>query len=48
MLVASSELVGFLGVAETGESVGRAFAVYFYFYRAFGFSAGFAKDGEGG
>jgi len=42
MLVASSELVGFLGVAETGEGVGRAFAVHFDFYRAFGFSAGFA------
>ena len=48
MLVASSELVGFLGVAETGEGVGRAFAVHFYFYGAFGFGAGFAEDGEGG
>ena|ERR1700730_16031940 len=42
------ELVGFLGVAESWEGVGRAFAVYFYLYGAFGFSAGFAEDGEGG
>ena len=48
MLVASSELVGFLGVAETGESVGRAFAVHFHFHRAFAFGAGFAQDGESG
>jgi hypothetical protein len=48
MLVASSELVRFLGVTETGEGVGRAFAVYFDFYGAFGFSAGFAEDSEGG
>ena len=26
----------------------RAFAIYFYFYGAFGFRAGFAQDGEGG
>jgi len=48
MLVASSELVGFLGVAETGEGVGWAFAIHFYFNRAFGFGAGFAQDGESG
>jgi hypothetical protein len=48
MLVASSELVGFLGVAEAWESISWAFAVYFYFNGAFGFRAGFAKDGEGG
>ena len=48
MLVASSELVGFLSVAEAWEGVGRAFAVHFYFNGAFGFGAGFAKDGEGG
>ncbi len=48
MLVASSELVGFLGVAEAGEGVGRAFAVHFDFYGAFAFGAGFAEDGEGG
>jgi hypothetical protein len=47
-LVASSELVGFLGVAEAGEGVGEAFAVHFYFNGAFGFGAGFAEDGEGG
>jgi hypothetical protein len=46
--VASSELVGFLGVAEAREGVGRAFAVHFHFHRAFAFGAGFAKDGEGG
>jgi len=46
--VASSELVGFLGVAEAWEGVGGAFAVYFYFHGAFGFGAGFAEDGEGG
>jgi hypothetical protein len=48
MLVASSELVGFLGVAEAWESVGWAFAVYFYFHRAFAFCAGFAEDSESG
>jgi hypothetical protein len=48
MLAASSEFVGFLGVAEAWEGVGWAFAVHFYFYGAFGFGAGFAKDGEGG
>jgi hypothetical protein len=47
MLFASSKLVGFLGVAEAGESVGGAFAVDFYFYRTFAFGAGFAQDGEG-
>jgi hypothetical protein len=46
--VASSELVGFLGVAETWEGVGWAFAVHFYFYGAFGFGAGLTEDGEGG
>lgn len=48
MLVTPSKLVGFLGVAETWEGVGRAFAVHFNFYGAFGFGAGFAEDGEGG
>jgi hypothetical protein len=48
MLVASSELVGFLGVAETWKSVGWALAVHFHFHRAFAFGAGFAKDGESG
>jgi hypothetical protein len=48
MLVASSELVGFLGVTKAWEGVGWAFAVYFYFNGAFGFCAGFAEDGEGG
>ena len=48
MLIAWSEFVGFLGVAEAWEGVGGTFAVYFYFYGAFGFGAGFAKDGEGG
>ena len=48
MLVASSELVGFLGVAEAGEGVSRAFAIYFDFYGAFAFGTGFAKDGESG
>jgi hypothetical protein len=42
------KLVGFLGVAEAREGVGRAFTVHFYFYGAFGFCAGFAEDGEGG
>lgn len=48
MLAAPLELVGFLGVAEAGEGVGWAFAVHFYFHRAFAFRAGFAQDGEGG
>jgi hypothetical protein len=48
LLVASSKLVGFLGVAEAWEGVGGAFAVDFNFYGAFGFRAGFAEDGEGG
>jgi len=48
MLAASSEFVGFLGVAEAGEGVGRTLAVYFHFYGTFGFGAGFAEDGEGG
>ena len=48
ILVAASELVGFLGVAEAWEGVGGAFAVNFDFHRAFGFGAGFAEDGEGG
>jgi len=48
MLIAWSEFVGFLGVAEAWEGVGGTFAVYFYFYGAFGFGAGFAEDGEGG
>lgn len=47
-LVASSEFVGFLRIAEAWEGVGRAFAIYFYFHGAFGFRAGFAQDGEGG
>jgi hypothetical protein len=47
-LVASSELVGFLGVAEAREGVRGAFAVDFDFFRAFAFCAGFAEDGEGG
>jgi hypothetical protein len=48
MLVASSEFVGLLGVAETGEFVRRTLAVHFYFHRAFAFGAGFAEHGEGG
>ena len=47
MLAAASEFVGFLGVAEAWECVGWAFAVYFYFHRAFALGASFAKDGEG-
>jgi hypothetical protein len=47
MLAAASEFVGFLGVAEAWESVGWAFAVHFYFHRAFAFGAGFAQNGEG-
>jgi hypothetical protein len=47
MLVASSEFVRFLGIAEAWEGVGWAFAVHFDFYGAFGFCAGFAEDGEG-
>jgi hypothetical protein len=48
MLVASSELVGFLGIAEAWQGVRGAFAIDFDFFRAFTFCAGFAKDGEGG
>jgi len=48
MLIAWSEFVGFLGVAEAWEGVGGAFAVHFHFYGAFGFGTGFAQDGEGG
>ena len=47
-LVAASEFVGFLGVAEAWKGVGGAFAVYFDFHRTFAFCAGFAEDGEGG
>jgi hypothetical protein len=42
------ERVGFLGVAETWESLRGAALVHFHFYRAFGFGAGFAEEGEGG
>jgi hypothetical protein len=48
MFVASSEFVGFLSVAETGEFVGRALPVHFDFHRAFAFCTGFAEHGEGG
>jgi len=48
MLLASSELVRFLGVAEAGEFVGGAVAVHFDFHGAFAFCAGFAEDSEGG
>jgi len=48
MLGALSKLVGFLGVAEAWEGVGGTFAVYFNFYGALAFGAGFAEDGEGG
>ena len=42
------EIVGFLGVAETGDGVGRALAADFDLYRALAFGAGFAEDGESG
>ena len=44
----SLELVGFLGVAETGEGLRGAALVHFDFYCTFRFSAGFAEEGEGG
>jgi len=48
MFVASSKLVGFLGVAEAWEGVGGALAAYFNFDGSLAFGAGFAEDGEGG
>jgi hypothetical protein len=40
------ELVGFLGVAEAGEGVGRTLAVDLDLHWAFAFGTGFAKYGE--
>ena len=42
------ELVGFLGVGETGEGLRGAALVHFNFDGALGFGAGFAEQGEGG
>jgi hypothetical protein len=41
------ELVGLLGVGETGESLRRAALIYLNLYGALGFGAGFAQQGEG-
>ena len=42
---AGLELVGFLGVGESGEGLSGAATVHFDFYGAFGFGAGLAQEG---
>ena len=42
------EIVGFLGVAETGDGVGWTLAADFDLHRALAFGSGFAEDGESG
>ncbi len=44
---AGLELVGFLGVGESGEGLSGAATVHFDFYGAFGFGAGLAQEDVG-